>query len=82
MSRQGQHVVPNTKGGWSVRKTGAARATKVFGTMSEAIDYARELARKQAGELYVHSKDGTIKDRATYTRDPLPPRGGTKDLYR
>jgi len=80
MSRQGQHVVPNTKGGWSVRKTGAARATKSFDTKSEAIDYARNLARKQAGEFYVHSKDGTIRDRATYGRDPLPPRDNAKDL--
>ena len=71
---KGQHVVPNPKGGWSVRNSGAARATRTFDNQSEAIDFAKEKARKGRGELYVHRSDGTIRERNTYGKDPYPPR--------
>jgi uncharacterized protein YdaT len=75
MSKKNLHVVPRADGGWNVRKTGAERATRIFDTQKEAIEYARELARKQSGELYIHRKDGTISGRDSYGSDPLPPRG-------
>ena len=73
MSR-GQHVVPNKEGGWSVRKTGAAKVTKSFGSRQEAIRYARRLAMRQSSEIYIHGKDGTIRDADSYGSDPFPPR--------
>ena len=74
MSRKAQHVVPNKEGGWSVRKTGATRVTKSFGSRRDAIRYARTLAKKQSSELYIHAKDGTIRDADSYSSDPFPPR--------
>jgi Uncharacterized protein conserved in bacteria (DUF2188) len=74
MSSKGQHVVPSgTK--WSVRRTGATRASGVFATQNEAIERARDSARKQGTELYIHGKDGRIRERNSYGKDPHPPKG-------
>lgn len=74
MSRKGQHVVPN-EGRWSVKKAGASRATSTHSTQAEAIKVATEIARKQKTELYIHGTDGRIRERSSYGRDPLPPKG-------
>jgi len=74
MSKKSAHVVPSTKGGWSVRTSGAARAAKVFDTQEEAIKYARTLAKNAGSELYIHGRDGSIRDKDTYSNDPFPPR--------
>ena len=74
MTKKSTHVVPNQNDGWSVRKTGAARASKVFETQQEAITYARQQAKKEHSELYIHKKDGTIRQRDSYGNDPCPPR--------
>jgi Uncharacterized protein conserved in bacteria (DUF2188) len=64
--KKNQHVVANPRGGWSVRHTGAARATRVFETQKDAIDYARRIARKESSELSTFiagtapSKKGTV----------------------
>jgi hypothetical protein len=74
MSKMGKHVVPRQGGGWAVKTAGKARAGKVFDNKGEAVKYARDAARKEHGELYVHGKDGTIKERRSYGKDPFPPR--------
>jgi uncharacterized protein YdaT len=74
MSRKAQHVVPRD-GKWAVRKTGADRVTRRFDTEREAIELARELAQKQKTELYIHGKDGRIRERDSYGDDPFPPKG-------
>jgi hypothetical protein len=73
MIKSSQHVVPKD-GSWAVRKEGASRATKVFGTQGEAVKFARDVAKKHCGELYVHRADGTIRDRKSYGNDPCPPK--------
>lgn len=74
MPKKGQHVVPN-RGKWSVRRAGASRATGTYGTQEEAIERARDIARNQGTELYVHGRDGRIRERSSYGRDPHPPKG-------
>jgi uncharacterized protein DUF2188 len=76
MSRKAQHVVPNRDGRWSVRKTGAARVTKSFDSLQDALKFARDLARKQSSDLYIHARDGTIRDAVSYSSDPFPLRDG------
>jgi hypothetical protein len=73
MSRQTHHVIPSLSGGWSVRKGGASRASKVFETQVEAIDYAKILAKKSSSVLYIHREDGTIREKDSYGKDPNPP---------
>jgi len=74
MSPKGQHVVPSGNG-WAVRSSGAARARKLFGTQKEAIETAREIARSQGGELYIHGRDGLIRERSSYGKDLSPSKG-------
>lgn len=75
-----QHVVPYGKE-WAVRGEGNERATSVHGTQAEAIDTAREIARKQRSELVIHRSDGRIRDRDSYGSDPLPPKSPRKVLF-
>lgn len=74
MSKPGQHVVPNGKK-WSVRKAGASKASGVFETQGAAIKEATKIAKKQETELYIHGRDGRIRERNSYGRDTHPPKG-------
>ena len=74
MPTKGQHVVPNG-GRWAVRRAGAERASGTYSTQKEAIEAAREHAKNQKTELYIHGRDGRIRERESYGRDPYPPKG-------
>ncbi len=60
MTVKGQHVVPR-ENKWAVRKTGSVRVTRRFNTQKEAIKVAREFARNQGGEVFIHGRDGRIR---------------------
>jgi uncharacterized protein YdaT len=68
MPKDGKHVIPRSNGGWSVRQSGATRASKNFETQAEAVDYARDIAKKANTDLYVHRKDGTIRQKNVFRR--------------
>ena len=68
MARNSKHVVPSPSGGWAVKSSGAARASRTFSTQAEAVKYGREAAKKSQSELYVHGRDGTIKGKELRTR--------------
>ena len=72
--KRNQHVVP-TKDGWAVKRAGSPKATKVFDTQQEAIERGRQIARNQRSELLIHGRDGRIRKKNTYGRDPTPQRG-------
>ncbi|MES2667178.1 MAG: DUF2188 domain-containing protein [Pseudomonadota bacterium] len=74
VNKKAQHVVPRG-GHWSVRSTGASRVSGTFETQAEAIDVARARARAQETELYIHGRDGRIRQRDSYGKDPMPPKG-------
>ena len=74
MTKKAQHVVPRG-GHWSVRSTGASRVSATFATQDEAINVARARARAQGTELYIHGRDGRIRERNFYGDDPLPTKG-------
>ncbi len=67
------HVVPHS-GGWATRKENADRAGVVTDTQGEAIERAREQARREHVEVVIHRRDGTIRDSDSYGPDPFPPR--------
>ena len=69
-----QHVVPHPDG-WSVRGAGNSKATSVHGTQAEAIAEARGIAINQQSEMFIHGRNGQIRERNTYGRDPYPPKG-------
>ena len=68
------HVV-HSQGEWKVRREGSMRASKVFSSKADAIDYGRKVGRSERLELYIHNMDGRIADRRSYGNDPFPPRG-------
>lgn len=70
-----RHVVPNSDGGWDSKKGKAKRATKHFETKKEAVDFSRELSKKQKTELVIHKKDGTIQEKDSHGNDNHPPIG-------
>lgn len=74
IAKKTQHVVKNPNGGWAIKKGGSTKATKVFGTQAEAIARGREIAQNQKAEFYVHGKDGRIREKDSYGKDPYPPK--------
>lgn len=68
-------MVPSPDGGWSVRIAGAERASKRFSTQQQAITWAREASSSAKGELVIHGRDGTIREKDSYGQGSLPTRG-------
>lgn len=72
--KKSQHVVKHDKG-WSVKKAGSSRATKVVKTQTEAIEIGKEIAKNQQTELVIHGENGKIREKNSYGNDPFPPEG-------
>ena len=70
-----QHVTPPKDGGWQVKGENNLRATTRTETQAEAIERAREIARRQESELFIHGRNGRIRERDSYGNDPFPPKG-------
>ena len=74
MSKTSMYVSPKIAGGWGVKKSNSFRSIKNFDTQQKAVEFARVAAKKVGAELYIHGRDGTIKDKRSYGNDPMPPR--------
>lgn len=72
--KKNQHVVPQN-GQWAVRGEGNTRATRLFEKQTDAINHARGIARNKGSELVIHGRDGRIREKNTYGRDPFLPKG-------
>lgn len=66
MKKASQHIIYNSDGTWSVRKSGATRATKKFSTKQSAISYGLEVAKRQGVTLYVHTRNGTVEKKSNF----------------
>jgi hypothetical protein len=73
MSKKDIHVVPHDKG-WATRREGSSRAGAVVPTQREAIDIARQQARRDHVEVVTHRPNGQIRDSDSYGKDPNPPK--------
>lgn len=74
MSKKNQHVVPSGKN-WAIKGAGNSKATKIVSTQKEASKIAREISINQGSEMFIHKRNGQIRERNTYGRDPFPPKG-------
>lgn len=74
MSKRNQHIVPH-EDGWAVKGAGSSRASSVHRTQKEAIDAGRQVAQNQKTELFIHGRDGKIRERDSHGNDPYPPKG-------
>jgi len=67
-----QHVVPK-EDKWAVIGEGNKRTTVIVKTQKEAIQLAKEIAKNQESEAVIHGRDGRIRDKDSYGKDPCPP---------
>lgn len=70
----GIHVVPSDDV-WKVKQEHCQRSSGVFETQAEAIARAKEIAINQGEELFIHGRNGQIRERNSYGNDPYPPQG-------
>ena len=75
MTRSSHHVVPNSNGGWDVKRGGAQRSSGHYSTKQEAVDAGRQISRNQGTEFVIHGKDGRIQSADSHGNDPYPPKG-------
>lgn len=61
------HVVINKSGDWTVRKSGALKASRKFSTKEEATAYGIDLSRKEQTVLYVHKASGMVEHRDSFS---------------
>jgi hypothetical protein len=74
MARGDVHVVPG-ENGWRVEIAADGRARSVHRTQAEARGDAGDIARRARSELFVHGRDGRIRERNTYGRHPRGSKG-------
>lgn len=68
-----QHITPHGNL-WQVIGAGNQKATKIFNTQKEAIEFGRKIAQNQKTELFIHNQKGQIRDRDSYGNDSCPPK--------
>lgn len=73
--KKNQHVTPSSGGGWQVKGAGNSKATKITKTQSEAISFAKAIAKNQQSELIIHNQRGQIREKNSFGNDPYPPKG-------
>ena len=67
------HVTKNVSGAkWRVSQGGATLST--HRTQSHAVDAARREAKRDRVELVTHGRDGRIRSKDSFGRDPMPAR--------
>lgn len=74
MTGKNQHIVPHADG-WALRGEGNQRVSSVHDTQQQAIEAGRQTAINQGTELLVHGRNGQIRERNSYGKDPFPPKG-------
>jgi uncharacterized protein YdaT len=73
MTKKDIHVVPHN-GGWATRKEGAQRVGATTDTQKQAIERARDQAKREKVEVVIHGRDNKIRDSDSYGNDPTPPK--------
>ncbi len=68
------HITPSHDA-WQIKRAGGQRASAKFKTQAEAIQKATAMARSDSSELFIHGRNGRIRERNTFGNDPYPPQG-------
>ena len=72
MTKKSLHVVSSTGGNWSVRTEGASKASRVFDTQGDAVTHAKKLARDANTGVFIHRKDGRVRESISYGQEFAP----------
>jgi hypothetical protein len=74
-NKRNHWITPQDKG-WGDLREGNQRPSRVYSTQKEAFEAAREIAKKEGGEVFIQNRGGKIRERNTYGKaDPYPPKG-------
>lgn len=73
MSKKNVHIVPN-ESGWAVTREGQRQPLSQHRTQENADKAGRPVARRNGVELVIHGRDGEIRDKDSFGRDPNPPK--------
>ncbi|QGJ70501.1 Hypothetical protein PBC10988_21980 [Planctomycetales bacterium 10988] len=60
------HVVTR-ENKWAIKREGEDEILSKFETQKKAIDAAKELAKEEKADLFIHRSDGTFRDRISYS---------------
>jgi hypothetical protein len=69
------HVVPTERNGWAVEVEGTDGATSHYPSQEEAIAAGTEKAKNDKVELFIHGRDGQIRERNSFGHDPRDVKG-------
>lgn len=74
MSKEDVHIVPENNQ-WASKVEKENQPKKIAKTQKDAIKLGRELAKSSRSELIIHGRDGRIKEKNTYGKDPRKIKG-------
>lgn len=60
---------------WKIKEENNEVYIKTFNTKKEAINSAKELAKKNKVELIIHNQNNIISEKDSYGNDSYPPKG-------
>ena len=75
MRESNKHVIHNSDGSWGVKTVGSSKHSKNFSTQRDVINWGTEAAKKSKSQLFIHSREGRIRERNSCGNDPYPPKG-------
>ena len=67
MATNSLHVVKR-EGGWAVRRESSQRDSAKAATQGEAINIARDMAKRQGADIVIHRPDGSIREGRSYAK--------------
>ena len=74
VTTQNQYWVSPHDKGWSLKRAGSSKASKIYTTKAEALAAGRAQAIKNGAELVGQKRNGQINLKNSYGNDPIPPR--------
>lgn len=74
MSKSNIHTVKHGDG-WANRREGSERVSSIAPTQEQAIERGRATAQREGVEHLIHGRDGRIRERNSYGKDPHAKKG-------
>lgn len=72
MEKITHHVVPNSGGGWDVKRGGSQRASVHTETKADAVKVGRVMSQRAGSEFIIHGADGKIQCADSHGNDSCP----------
>jgi hypothetical protein len=73
MAKRNIHIVP-AGNCWAVKREGQKQPISEHRTQENADRAGRPIARRASVDIVIHGRDGQIRDKDSFGRDPHPPR--------